>query len=134
MIRRIRLTTGLILFAYVATHLLNHALGLISFRAMEEGRVWFLALWRNPIGTTALYGALLVHFSLALWAIYERRRLRYSAAELAQLVLGLAVPLLLAQHAIGTRLVDKTVNDMYSADAITRAIVNWSLFLICEIS
>jgi len=103
-IRRIRLTTGLILFAYVATHLLNHTLGLISFRAMEDGRVWFLALWRNPVGTTALYGALLVHFCLALWAIYERRRLRYSAAELAQLVLGLAVPLLLAQHAIGTRL------------------------------
>lgn len=104
MIRRVRLGTGLILFAYVATHLLNHALGLISFRAMEEGRVWFLALWRNPVATTALYGALLTHFSLALWAIYERRRLRYSTAELAQLILGLAVPLLLAEHVVGTRL------------------------------
>jgi adenylate cyclase len=115
-IRRVRLGTGLILFAYVATHLLNHALGLISFRAMELGRVWFLALWRNPVGTTALYGALLVHFSLALWAIYERRRLRYSATEFAQLLLGLSIPLLLAEHAVGTRLAHTVAgtNDDYA--------------------
>ena len=68
-IRRIRLITGSVLFTYLATHFLNHALGLISLDAMEDGRIWFLALWRNPLGTTAFYGSLLTHFGLALWAI-----------------------------------------------------------------
>jgi len=56
-VRRLRLTTGLILLTYLATHFLNHALGLVSLAAMEHGRQWFLLLWRNPLGTLALYGA-----------------------------------------------------------------------------
>ena len=63
-VHRARLVSGLVLFGYVATHLVNHALGLISLEAMEVGRVWFLAVWRNPVGTIALYGALIVHVAL----------------------------------------------------------------------
>lgn len=103
MTRNIRLVSGLILLAYVSTHLANHALGLISLEAMEWGRPLFLALWRNPVGTAVAGTALTVHFSLALWAIYERRRLRMSIGELVQLLFGIAIPLLLIEHAIGTR-------------------------------
>ena len=78
MIRNIRLASGLALFAYVTTHLLNHTLGLVSLEAMERGRVWFLLIWRNPLGTLLLYGALTVHFALAVGAVYERRRLAMS--------------------------------------------------------
>ena len=38
------------------------------------------------------------HFSLGLWALYQRRHFRYRAAEITQLVLGLSIPLLLASH------------------------------------
>src|SRR5262245_13079086 len=103
-VRRTRLVTGLILLTYLSTHLLNHSLGLISLDAMEAGRVWFLALWRNPVGTTALYGALLTHFGLALWAIYQRHHLRMPLWEALQLTLGLCIPPLLALHFVGTRL------------------------------
>jgi adenylate cyclase len=104
-IRRLRLATGLILFAYVATHLLNHALGLISLQAMGAGRVWFVAFWHVPLCTAALYLSLLTHFLLALWAIYQRRRLfEMRASEALQLVLGLSVIPLLTEHAVGTRL------------------------------
>jgi adenylate cyclase len=103
MVRRIRLTTGLVLFAYVATHLTNHALGLFSLQAMEAGREYFLLLWRNPVGTAALYGSLITHFALALWAIYSRRRLDYTIGEAAQLLLGIAIPALLALHMVGSR-------------------------------
>lgn len=103
MTRRLRLITGLILFAYVTTHLLNHALGLISYQAMEDGRQWFLIVWRNPLGTLALYGALLTHFALAMWAIYGRRNLRFGIGEGIQLALGISIPLLLALHIVGTR-------------------------------
>ncbi len=104
MIRRLRLATGLVLFAYVFTHLTNHALGLISLAAMDAGSIWFLWLWRNPAGTIVLYGSLLVHFGLALWALYLRRSLDMPAWEALQLVLGLAIPVLLTMHAIGSRL------------------------------
>ena len=91
-IRRLRLATGLILLTYVTTHLLNHALGLISLDAMAEGRVWFVGFWRFPLCTVALYAALLTHFLLALWAMYRRRRLfAMSAPEALQLLLGLCV-------------------------------------------
>ncbi len=85
--QRLRLTTGLILFAYLSTHLGNHALGLLSLEAMETGRVWFLRLWRNPVGTVALYGAFSIHFLLALWSLYRRHRLRMSLGEALQVLL-----------------------------------------------
>ena len=104
MIRRVRLVTGLVLFTYVSTHLTNHALGLVSLAAMNTGREWFLWLWRNPVGTIALYGSLLVHFCLGLWSLYLRRNLRMPALEALQLVLGLAILPLLTIHAVVTRL------------------------------
>ncbi len=104
MVRRVRLATGLVLFAYVFTHLANHALGLVSIAAMDAGSVWFLWLWRNPVGTILLYGSLLTHFGLALWALFLRRSLNMPASEALQLVLGLAIPPLLTMHAIGARL------------------------------
>jgi len=102
--RRLRLISGIVLFTYVTTHFLNHALGLVSLEAMEDGRRWFLRLWRNPIGSTVLYLSLLTHFCLALWAVYQRRRLlAMPRTEALQLILGLSIVPLLAQHVIGTR-------------------------------
>src|SRR5919106_1405095 len=120
-VRRIRLVTGLILFAYLTTHLLNHALGLISLDAMEEGRFWFLTLWRNPLATTTFYGSLLVHFGLALWAIYQRHHLRMPLWEALQLALGLCIPPLLAVHFVGTRLAYEWhgVEDSYAKTVLT---------------
>jgi adenylate cyclase len=73
MVGRLRLWSGYVLFAYVTTHLLNHSLGLISLRVIEAGRIWFVYAWQSLPGQALLYGALLVHFSLALWAIMRRR-------------------------------------------------------------
>ncbi len=104
-IRQLRLGTGLILFFYVTTHFLNHALGLVSIGALETGRVWFLAFWRFPLFSVVLYLALLTHFLLALWAIFQRHRLFHMArSEALQLLLGLCIIPLLAEHVIGTRI------------------------------
>lgn len=106
----------MVLFAYVSTHLANHALGLISVDAANAGRTWFLLLWRSPPGTAAFYGALIAHFGLALLALYQRRTLRMPIAELARIVLGFLVPLLLTGHFAGTRLAYELhgVNDDYA--------------------
>ncbi len=103
MIRKLYLITGLVLFGYLLTHLINHALGLVSLEALEAGRLVFLSLWRNPPMTLLLYGALALHLGLALRSLYRRRRLRMPAWEATQLVLGLAIPPLLVLHILGTR-------------------------------
>lgn len=100
---RLRLASGLVLFTFVCTHLLNHSLGLLSLAAMESGRWLFVAIWRNPVGTALLMAALLIHLGQAFWAIYRRRQWRMPLWQWIQLGLGLCVPLLLVNHAVGTR-------------------------------
>lgn len=101
---RIRLWSGLVLMAYLVTHLANLSLGLISVQSMETGRVWLVALWRNPVGTAALYGALLTHTVLSLWSVCQHRHFRMPVWEFMQILLGLSIPFLLAGHVTGTRL------------------------------
>lgn len=110
--RRLRLWSGLVLFAYVTTHLLNHALGIISLEVLEAGRLWFLAVWRNPIGTALLYPSLVIHVALVLWAVYQRRHLRIPRWEIVRLGLGLAMPFLLLPHIFGTRV----LHDAFGAE------------------
>jgi adenylate cyclase len=105
-VRTWRAASGSVLFAYVFTHLLNHALGLISLEALEGGRDAFLWLWRNPIGTILLYGSFLVHAGLAIRSLYRRRSLRMPAWQAMQLLLGLAIPPLLWEHVVGTRIAE----------------------------
>jgi hypothetical protein len=114
--RRLRLATGLVLFAYVTTHLVNHSLGLVSLAAMEAGRGWFLGIWRTLPGTVLLYGALLIHIGLAFGALYARRTLRMPRWEAAPLALGLGIPPLLMGHLFGTRVTWELygVEDAYS--------------------
>ena len=113
--RRLRLASGLVLLFYVFTHLLNHSVGLVSLAAAESGRLVFTAFWRNPAVTALFYGAMLLHFGLALSAVYERRSLLMTATELLRVVLGFLIPFLLAVHFTQTRLVHELyeVNDTY---------------------
>ncbi len=102
-LRQARLCSGLVLFCYVSLHLTNHALGNFSLPLMERGLLVQKFIWQGVIGTTALYLALTTHFFLGLYALYERRRLHWTPPELAQLLLGLAIPPLLANHLAVTR-------------------------------
>jgi adenylate cyclase len=103
-LRQIRLATGLVLFTYVTLHFVNHALGNISVEAMEDGVVIQKLIWRSPPGTALLYLSALTHMSLGFWALLVRRRFRWTRLEATQLVLGLSIPFLLADHVIGSRL------------------------------
>ncbi|NBC34262.1 MAG: 2Fe-2S iron-sulfur cluster binding domain-containing protein [Alphaproteobacteria bacterium] len=103
MLNRLRLTSGLVLFAYVLSHFANHALGVVSLEAMDAGLPIFQAVWSNVPVLIALYAALAVHFGIALWSVWRRHSLRLQPWEWAQLGLGLAIPLLLAEHVLATR-------------------------------
>ena len=72
--RRLRLCTGLILAAYVISHLVNISLGLVSVDAVEAYRRVNAVVWQNPISTVALYGSFIVHGSLALYSLFRRTK------------------------------------------------------------
>ena len=101
--RRLRIASGLVLATFVVLHLLNHSLGVISVDAMEAMRQPLSAVWRSLPGTVLLYGAVGLHFTLALVSLYRRRTLRMPAWEAAQLLLGLLFVLLVAKHASAAR-------------------------------
>lgn len=100
---RLRIICGLIVGVYVTFHLLNHALGLISLATQEAVRPWVMALWHSPPGQVLLYGSLLVHAAMGLWAIVRRRTFRLARWELCQILSGVAIPYLLLVHIVNTR-------------------------------
>src|SRR4051794_11478890 len=103
-VRQIRLASGVVLFAYLVSHFLNHALGNISMEALAEGVYWHTLFWQTLPVTVLFYTACLVHTGLGIWALYQRRQFRWKAIEPLQLVLGLSIPMLIIAHIVGVRL------------------------------
>lgn len=101
--RDLRWASGLVLMAYVTLHLLNHALGLVSLRVAEGALGPLRAFWHSWPGTLLLYGAVAVHLALAFVALWERRSLRMPPSQGLRIVLGFALPLLLASHLASMR-------------------------------
>ncbi|MGE0151255.1 MAG: adenylate/guanylate cyclase domain-containing protein [Reyranellaceae bacterium] len=100
--RSLRLWSGVTLFVYVFSHLLNHTFGLISLAAMEAALTWFGAVWRSVPGAVVLYGALSLHLALVLWSLYRRRALRLPPTEAVQVAMGTLIVPLGVSHVIGT--------------------------------
>src|SRR6266550_8468042 len=102
--RQVRLVSGLVLFTYLISHFLNHALGNVSMEALAGGVYLHTSFWQFLPIAILFYAACLAHTALGIWALYERRQFRWKAIEPLQLVLGLSVPMLVISHIIGVRL------------------------------
>lgn len=102
--RDIRFVSGLILLTFATTHFLNHAVGILGVDAMEKVQDWRYGFWHSWVGTVALYGALVVHPLFALLRVVQRRTFKMPLREMLQIALGLAIPLLLVDHIISTRI------------------------------
>jgi adenylate cyclase len=103
-VRQLRLATGVVLFAFLISHFLNHAMGNVSLDAMEEALNTHHNLWGEQPGKAIFYLCALVHSALGIWMLYERRQFRYGATEAVQLVLGLSIPALIIAHIADARL------------------------------
>jgi adenylate cyclase len=103
-VRQVRLACGLVLFAYLVSHFLNHALGNISMDALAVGVHYHKTFWQFLPVAIAFYTAALLHSGLGIWALYQRREFHWKAMEPLQLLLGLSIPMLIASHIIGVRL------------------------------
>jgi adenylate cyclase len=72
-----------------------------------------------------LLTAFALHYGNALWSIYERRSLRLTRWQWAQLGFGLSIPLLLALHVASTRLAEAFLGtDNYYLSVLT---LHWVL-------
>ena len=124
-IRQVRITCGLILFSYLLSHFTNHALGNISYTAMAAALAYHMAFWRIPVVAAVFYSAAITHWSLGLWALYERREFRYKLPEISQLILGISIPFLLVVHFVGVRLQSPLFGrNLYYAQALYAYWVN----------
>jgi len=102
-LRQLRLGSGLVLMAFATTHFLNHALGLVSFEAMQAGRRSLLGFWHGPPWYWLLGLAFIVHIAATLIGLLERRSLRMPPWQYLQIGLGLLIPVFLAVHYMGAR-------------------------------
>src|SRR6476659_194223 len=74
--RRLRLISGVVLFTYITTHLVNHALGIVSLGLAERGLEIAFTFWRLPL------------------------------IEILRLGAGFSLPLILIGHVLATRVAD----------------------------
>lgn len=111
-VNRARLISGLTMLSFVASHLLNHAIGIYSLEAMIAAQDWFISFWQMKSVTFLFALAASVHLGLAMWSIYRRRNLwAMKRWEAAQLIFGLLIPPLLVEHLVMTRV----TQDLYDA-------------------
>jgi adenylate cyclase len=123
---RLRMTSGLVMLAFVICHLTAHCLLLVSFEDAEATRNFLMYPWRTATGSAILVAAFLVHYANALWSIYIRRSLRLNAWELTQLSLGLFIPVLLTFHVVATRIAEQALDVTNYYDTVF--IVQWLMF------
>jgi adenylate cyclase len=118
--QKLRLLSGLVLFAFAMAHFLNHALGLVSLEAMHEVQQIRTSVTRSSLGTIILVAALATHIGLALYKIARRDTWRMPRWEALQIVLGLAIPFLLFPHIVNTRIAHQffNVHDSYLYELI----------------
>lgn len=112
LVTKLRIASGLVLFAFALTHFLNIGLGILSDPAMQIFERWREMVTRSLPGTVLLYGAFMVHGGLAIFTLARRRTLRMPWREVIQILLGLSIPLLLAGHLAFTRV----AHELYGLD------------------
>lgn len=109
---RVRIASGLVLFAYALTHFLNIGLGLLSPVWMDAAQDLRQIVTRSLLGTVILYGAFAAHIILALVKLATRGTLRMPLWEAVQIALGIFIPILLVAHLIHTR----TAHEIYGVN------------------
>jgi adenylate cyclase len=122
---RLRIASALVMLAFVICHLSAHSLLLVSLPVAQAGLTSLMAPWRSSAGTALLVTAFLLHYANGLWSIYERRSLRLTRWQWAQLGFGLCIPALLALHVASTRIAEAALGtDNYYTSVLT---LHWVL-------
>ena len=119
MTRRLRIATGLVLFVYVAFHLVNVSLGLYSVGLMDAARPYFQGFWTSIPGVALLALAFTTHAALGLHALFWCNTFRMTRLDAVQLLTSLCIIPLLAPHVVGTMI----AADLFDYDPTFRSVL-----------
>jgi adenylate cyclase len=139
-VRQVRLVCGMVLFTYLISHFLNHALGNVSIDALAVGVYYHTLFWQFLPVAIVLYTAMLLHGGLGLWALYQRRQFSWKTVEPLQLALGLSIPVLVVMHVVGARLGqtlfghEKLYPQELYAFYVARPHIIWQMFAVMIIA
>jgi adenylate cyclase len=134
-LRQIRLTSALVLFTYLLSHFINHALGNISMDALQAGVLIHAGIWQFFPVAVIFYTSALIHASLGIWALYERRQFQWKTVEPLQLVLGLSIPALIVAHVVAVRLgeniydIDRSYPQVFAA-WVGAPLRTWAMYTV----
>jgi adenylate cyclase len=106
---RVRLYSGIVLFVYAITHLLNHSLNVFSLEAASYAKeYYFRPIWKSQVGTIALYGSFIVHVPLGLMSIISRKSFKISTREWLQIIFIILALFVFVQHVASMYLLTRT--------------------------
>ena len=107
-VRKIRIFSGVVLFAYVIMHLSNHSLNIFSIELADNVRKnYFSVIWQHPIGLVLLYSSLIAHLILGFSSILTRKSFKMSFKDWAQIIFPILALLFLAQHIAASFIITK---------------------------
>jgi adenylate cyclase len=118
----LRLISGLVLFAFAASHFVNHAVGLIGLDAANAVQDWRLAATQSTAGRILLPLAAFIHIGLGLGKLAARRTLRMPRWEWLQIASGILVPILLIPHVVAITYFANRSGYFYSYTSVAYAI------------
>lgn len=106
---RIRLYSGMLLYVYAITHLLNHSINIFSLETASYVKEhYFSPIWKSQLGTIVLYGSFLTHVPLGLISILSRKSFKISAKEWLQLIFIILALFVFVQHVASMYLLTRT--------------------------
>jgi len=130
---KLRMYTGWILFFYVTTHLLNHAVGILGLEALEQARLIFTGFWRLPVFEWLVVTCVVVHFLLVLIKLFVKTTYRgLTASEWVQIILGFLIADLIVHHVFETKMANKLfgVTDTYTYYIYWTPDYYWFVFIL----
>ena len=97
--RKLRMWSGIVLFFYASTHLLNHSINILSIGAADYvNENYFDLIWKNIVGSILLYSSLIIHIILGFYAVGTRKSFKMTSREWLQIVFPILALLFLLQH------------------------------------
>ena len=123
--RRLRALSGIILFIYSITHLINHSLNVYSIELADFVREnYWQPIWKNPVGTFLLYGSLIVHIPIGFYSIASKKSFRLTAKEWVQITFPVLALLLLLQHILGGYILNRMFESNFGYQALFSSILS----------
>ena len=109
LLKRLRLYSGIILFFYALTHLLNHSINILSLETASYIKEnIFRAIWKSYIGSVLLYGSFMIHIPLGLLSIITRKSFRITLKEWLQILFIILALYVFVQHVAGTYILTRS--------------------------